>query len=147
MTGSFEAFARHCDLACRAERIGAAPRDLLAPLHAAEQHYLVFLSKRDTPETGPVVRMVFAKPLTDPDGPALRDVLWWLAGDAFAVDQADGQLAPWAASYGHPPHSPESARLFEVQREQTHQLRILLGEVAYRRLLELYESELSQAAR
>ena len=145
MDDAFEGLARSCDLDCRAEPICSAPRDLLAPLAAAEQQYLVSLSRRGDRAPDRVLRMVFAKPLTDSSGPTLRDVLWWLAGDAFAVEQADRQLAPWAASYGHEPKAPEAARLFQLQRQLADQLCTLLGEVAYRRLLVLYENELSHA--
>lgn len=145
MEDAFEALARSCDLNCRAQPICSAPRDVLAPLDATEQHYLVSLSKRGNRAQDRRVRMVFAKPLTESGTPTVREVLWWLAGDAFALEQADGQLAPWAASYGHAPEDPGADRLFQLHRDQADQLRTLLGEVAYRRLLELYVDELSHA--
>ncbi|HEX8430972.1 MAG TPA: hypothetical protein VF625_06780 [Longimicrobium sp.] len=147
MAEPFQAFAESCNLACSAEIIGIAPRDVLAPLHAVEQHYLVSLTRTGARASEQALHIVFARPLSESERPSTRDVLWWLAGDAFAVEQATGELIPWALSYGYPPDAPETTRLFELQSKQATQLRALVGDVGYHRLLALYESELTAAPR
>lgn len=141
MPDAFERFAEECGLHLTAEPLCMAPRDVLAPLDAVEQHFLVDLSRMSS-DTAPV-RLIFVTPVTEPTTPAIRDVLWWLAGDTWALEQGDRKLEHWAATYGYPPDDRATARLFEQCVRQANALTRILGELDYRRLLALYEAEMS----
>ena len=71
----------------------------------------------------------------------MRDVLWWAAGDAWALHRADHDLTEWAATYGYPETDEATAWLFEQARRQATALAKLLGDSNVRRLLDLYEAE------
>ena len=73
----------------------------------------------------------------------MRDALWWLAADAWAIERADGDMERWASTYDYPLESAATKRLFERQLRQTSTLRALLCGDQYRQLLELYEGEVS----
>jgi hypothetical protein len=141
MPDAFERFAEECGLHLTAEPLCVAPRDVLAPLGAMEQHFLVELS-RPSSDTAPV-RLIFITPVTEPTTPATRDVLWWLAGDAWALERGDRSLEHWAATYGYPPDESATARLFDQCVRQANALAEVLGELDCRRLLTLYEAEVS----
>lgn len=72
----------------------------------------------------------------------MRDVLWWLAGDAWAVERARGDREVWAATYGYPPTDAATARLFERHTRQTACLAALLGRSDYARLVALYDADI-----
>ncbi len=139
MSEPLEAFAESCGIHLTAELITAAPRDVLLPLEQTEQHYLVALAR---PGAEDDVRMVFAKPAVDGSPPTVAEVLWWLASDAFALEQAEGAVTPWAHTHGFPPQAAATVRMFEHQRQQSRALRQLLGDVGFRRLLGIYEAEM-----
>ena len=136
----FEQLAEHCGLRVQAQPLSVAPRDVLAPLAEMEQHYLVTVC-RDV-STDPV-RLIFAQPLSDPSPPSVRDVLWWLASDAWAVARASGELRSWSSTFGYPAQAESTRRLFEYHVRQASALASLLGELGYRRLLALYDADLS----
>lgn len=138
MPDPFDQFAADRGLRLTAERLGMAPRDVIAPLEDVEQHYVVTLSN---PATGTSFRTIFATPLTDPAPPAVRDVLWWTASDAWMLEQTQRTIEQWAPMYGYPASEGATARLFQQHVEQADALEALLGEFHYRRLLSLYESE------
>src|SRR5688572_23554246 len=92
----FENFAVQCQLQLRADPLVGAPRDVLADIEETEQHYLVTLTSRVSDAS---VRSVFIKPTVDPSPPDFRDVLWWLASDAWAVRRSRRELARWAHAY------------------------------------------------
>jgi hypothetical protein len=140
MPDPFDRFAEECELRLTAERLGMAPRDVLCPLDEMVQHFLVTLS---TSASAARFRLIFATPVTDPAPPAVRDVLWWAASDAWMVEDGKRQIRAWAAAYGYPADDAATARLFEQQTEQADSLQELLGEFQYRRLLDLYDRESS----
>lgn len=135
----FERFADECSLRLTVEPLCVAPRDVLAPLDELEQHFLVSLTRPGAAESP--VRLVFLTPARTRGGPSIRDVLWWAAGDAWALDRADQKLTTWAATYGYPEADDATMWLFEQTRRQATALGKLLGHSNMRRLLELYEAE------
>lgn len=134
----FERLAEQCRLRLQAERLTTAPRDVLAPPSELEQHYLVTLC-RDA--ANHQVRIIFAHPLSEEAPPSMRDVLWWLASDAWAIARAGGSLAAWSLIYDYPVQAEATRRLFDHHAAQASALSKLLGEVGYRRLLALYEAD------
>lgn len=143
MAEAFERFAAGCGLQLSAERVGFAPRDVLVPLPEVQQHYVVTLSGPGSTTT--VFRLIFSTPLDVSTLPAVGDVLWWAASDAWLVERAARELRPWAAFYGYPADDAGTAVLFAQQVEQTDALARLLGEAQYQRLLDLYDRESSPA--
>ena len=135
----FEQLAEQCGLRVQAQPLTVAPRDVLAPLGEMEQHYLVTLCRDASAEP---VRLIFAQPLSEPSPPSIRDVLWWLASDAWAVARARGELPSWSSTFGYPAHSDATRRLFEYHVRQASALATLLGEFGYHRLLALYDADL-----
>lgn len=135
----FERFADECALRLTAEPLCVAPRDVLASLDELDQHFLVTLTRPGFAESP--VRLVFLTPVSTSGGPAMRDVLWWVAGDAWALDRADHNLTEWAATYGYPEADDATVWLFEQARRQAAALAKLLGDSNLRRLLNLYEAE------
>jgi len=138
MPDSFERFAEQFDLRIDAEPLCVAPRDVLAPLDDVDQHFLVTLTRSGSESP---VQLVFLTPVRTSGGPAIRDVLWWVAGDAWALDRADHNLTEWAATYGYPETDEATTWLFEQARRQATALAKLLGDSNLRRLLDLYEAE------
>ena len=140
MSDPFDVFAVHRGLRLECQLLYAAPRDVLQPPNESDQYFLVTLSR---PAAAASVRLVFATPLREPDAPTIRDVLWWLAGDAWALEHVGSALEPWAAHHGYPPADPATVRLFESHAQQAAALATLLGPVDCRRLLTLYEAQVS----
>jgi len=56
----------------------------------------------------------------------VRDALWWLAADAWAIERAEGNMERWASTYDYPAQSAATARLFDRQMRRTKALRALL---------------------
>ena len=138
MPDPFERFAEQFDLRIDAEPLCVAPRDVLAPLDDVDQHFLVTLTRSGSES---LVRLVFLTPVRTSGGPGMRDVLWWVAGDAWALDRADQNLTEWAATYGYPEADDATVWLFDQARRQAAALAKLLGDSNLRRLLDLYEAE------
>lgn len=143
----FGELAARCGLRiATAEPLYAVPRDLLSPPSEAEQQVLVTLASARRPDAAPV-RVLFAAPLGEADSaPTVRDVLWWLAGDAWAVERARGDVAAWSAIHAYPPADPAAPRLYALHRRQADALRALLGEPDYDALLDAYAREIDPAA-
>jgi hypothetical protein len=141
---AFEAFAAHAGLEIESEPIIAAPRDVLVALADLERHHLVTLTRRGGRDR---VRFVFITAALEQSQPGTRDVLWWLAADAWAVERSAGEVARWAATYGYPADSEPTAALYRQHVEQSDALRAVLGSGDYDALLTLYEGEVSQSAR
>ena len=133
--------ATACGLTLTAEALYSAPRDVASPPAEMEQHHLVTLKRHGG--RGDVIRMVFVSPLLDADAPTLRDVLWWLAGDAWAIERAGATLDTWAAIHGYPLEDPAVAQLFARHVTQASSLQAWLGEDAYRALLAAYAAEIA----
>lgn len=141
MPDPFDRFVEECGLRLTAECLSVAPRDVLTPLPQVEQHFLVTLSRPEV-KADPV-RLIFVTPLATRESPRIRDVLWWVAGDAWVVEQGQRDLGTWAASFGYPADAEPAARLFEQHCRQADVLASLLGDFNYRHLLSLYDSEIS----
>ncbi len=138
----FERFASECELRVSVEAISLAPRDVLASPVDADEHFLVTLSGPRA-DAGSIRLVIVIPPTDESKSPTVRDALWWLAADAWAIERADGDMERWASMYDYPLESTTTARLFERQMRQTSALRALLCGDRYRRLLELYEGEVS----
>ncbi len=138
---SFEEFAAASQLKLEVEPLCVAPRDVLAPPADAERHFLVTVS--DPRSDGPAARLMFALPPSEPDHPTMRDALWWLAADAWAIKRAGGVRWRWAAIYGYPAEDQATIEFFERQVRQTQQVKSLLGPERFRNLLAVYEREAS----
>src|SRR2546426_68313 len=84
----FERFASECELRVSVEAISVAPRDVLASPVDADEYFLVTL-------TGPradaeSIHLVIVIPPTDErKSPTVRDALWWLAADAWAIERSE----------------------------------------------------------
>ena len=141
----FERFAGECGLRITAEQLHSAPRDILHPPAESDQQFLVTIRGARSDE--PSVRLAFATPLTDREPPSRRDILWWLASDAWAIREAEGDLSRWATSYGYPANDETTARLFDQHARQTVSLEALLGKERLARLLAIYGSEIAASPR
>jgi hypothetical protein len=106
-----------------------------------DQHHLVTLRRADG--VNDALRLVFSTPLSERGAPSLRDVLWWLVGDARAVDRAGGVLDQWASTHGYPLDDPASVALFVRHVTQASSLKALLGDYRYRALLAAYDAEVA----
>jgi hypothetical protein len=138
----FERFAAECELQLSLEAISLAPRDVLASPVEADEYFLVTLSG-PRPDGGSVHLLIVIPPTDERKSPTVRDALWWLAADAWAIERADGDMERWASTYDYPLESAATKRLFERQLRQTSTLRALLCGNQYQQLLELYEGEVS----
>lgn len=137
----FVRFATQRGLQMSAVDLPAAPRDVLAPPCDLEWHTLVTLSR--TREEAVSINALFVTQASDPRPPSLRDVLWWLSADSWAVEESDRDLGHWSATYRYPDDDPATLRLFRLHVEQAKALSTLLGETAYRALLAIYEAEVA----
>lgn len=139
---SFERLAVECGVRIVVEELYTAPRDLVCPPADGEQCLLVTL--RGIRDGQTAMRFAYLAPLTQTEPLALRDVLWWLASDSWAIEQAGGDENAWAALHGYPPHDPASTRLFERHVRLAGELRAFLGPQDYQRLIGLYAREVSR---
>lgn len=137
----FEAFAERSGLRMRAESVYSAPRDVLHPPVDSDQAFLVTLNRDSRP--GDSLSLVYFLPMTQERIPGVRDVLWWLAADGWAIEKAENELAAWATGYGYAIDDPATARLFSMHTRQQAALRKLLGVAQHAELLGLYCSEVS----
>ena len=137
-TDPFEQLAAECGLRVSAERLSLAPRDLVAPPEEGERSYLVTLTGA---EHGVVARLVFITSLHEDKAPGLRDALWWLAGDAWAIERSAGDVAKWAATHRLTNASTIATAEFDHYRTQARLLAAALGEETYKRLLDAYDAE------
>lgn len=139
----FERLATECGLHVVIEEAYSAPRDILCPPADTEQCFLVTL--RAEPTETRSLRFAYFAPLTQTDPPATRDVLWWLASDAWAIEQAGGDENTWAELHGYPPHDAGTTRLFERHTRLAEELRALFGVPGYEGLIELYAQQVSSS--
>lgn len=141
-TDPFEQLATDCGLRVSAERVSLAPRDLAAPADEVEQCYLITVAGV---EGGTVARLAFVRALQDPSPPSVRDALWWLASDAWAVERSGGDLTRWAASQRLTLTDTAVGREFAHYSAQSRALALVVGADAYQRLLAIYESSVGRA--
>ena len=71
------------------------------------------------PEAGSLRLIIVIPPTDKREPPTVRDALWWLAADAWAIERAEGNMERWASTYDYAPESAATARLFERQLRQT----------------------------
>ena len=140
-TDPFEQLATDCGLRVSAERVSLAPRDLAAPPDEVERCYLITVAGA---EGGSVARLAFVRALQDPSPPGVRDALWWLASDAWAVERSGGDVTRWAAIQRLTPTDTAVGREFEHYSAQSRALALALGADAYQRLLAAYESSVGR---
>ncbi len=151
MEDPFTRFAIECGLSISAEAIYYAPYDIAESPGEAEQAYLVTIST-GSPTTVTSLHLVFMV-ATDLDGgrgdtgddgmgsPRARDVLWWLAADAWSIEHASRDLATWTAQHGFDTESGVVRRRFDILLKQAVGMAVMLGETDYARLVELHEQE------
>lgn len=137
---SFERFAATCGLHMVVEPLYSAPRDVIQEPAESDQAFLVTLDL--TRGQSSPVRLIFLSPLADPTPPNCRDVLWWLAADAWAIAEADGDSERWASSYGYQVRDGATTRLYEIHVSQAQALERLVASGRYRELLALYAAEI-----
>jgi hypothetical protein len=137
----FTNFADHFGLQIETEEVSAAPRDVLASPADGEWLTLVTLHARGS--DSPCVRLVFVREPADLRPPTIRDALWWLASDSWAIEHAGRDLSQWAAIYQYPADDSSTRRLFTVHRDRADQLMGTLGQSGYTDLLALYRAEIS----
>lgn len=119
--------------------LNAAPRDLAAPPDEHERYTLVELRRGDNECS---VRVLFLSDASTAEPTSLRDVLWWLASDAWAVERAERDAAKWRSVLRYTDDNEASAHLFSLHVTQTEKLSELLGDDAYRDLLARYSVQL-----
>lgn len=142
---SFQRLAAECGLRMTSEALYSAPRDVLHPPAESDQAFLVTLHRNEGARIP--LRLVFFVPLSDQGSPTERDVLWWLAADAWALREANGSPEKWAASYGYLSDDPATERRFEEHSRQVEALRALLGKEAFDQILALHCAEVAPEAR
>ena len=64
--------------------------------------------------------MVFITASEAPGIPTIRDVLWWLASDSWAIERATYDYRRWAALYKYPESDTAAPRLFEMHAAQAN---------------------------
>lgn len=139
-TDPFQAFAAELGLRVTTEELSAAPRDVLASPADQDRYFLVTVA--GPRETAGQVRMLFVTG-ADESQPSMRDILWWLASDSWAVEESGRDYARWAAVYRYAADDLVGARLFRMHASQADATRALVGDAAYRRLLRLYQTEVA----
>lgn len=137
---AFVQFATERGLRLSWTDVNAAPRDVTASPDELERYTIVTVTAGST-DISPL-QTIFITDQADPRPPSMRDVLWWLSSDSWAIEQAGRALSDWAGVYGYPVESPATARAFRVHMAQADSLKTLLGPDAYRELLSLYQAEL-----
>lgn len=155
MEDPFTRFATECRLSVSAEAIYSAPYDIAEPPSEAEQTYLVTVTNDSLASEG-ALRLVFVvveDPAEDADGaggdggagegsaPSVRDVLWWLAADAWSIEHASRDLHTWLGHHGFEAGSIAARRRFRLLLQQAATLRDMLGAADYGRLLDLHRAE------
>jgi hypothetical protein len=136
----FVEFAVRCGLRISTIELPAVPRDVLAPPAELQWHTLMTLVGASA--SAIPIRTLFVTEASDSRPPGMRDLLWWLSSDCWALERADRNYERWAATYRYPTNDSATRRLFRVQIEQALALVGFLGEEAYRQLLALYAAEL-----
>jgi hypothetical protein len=137
----FADFAARHGLSVEREELPNAPRDVVAPPRELELHTLLTL--RSGRADAEPLRMVFVSDAADPRMPSIRDALWWLSSDSWAIEHSGRNPRQWAATYGYPDAEPTTIRLFRLHLRQADSLTELLGGSVYRELLAIYEAEIA----
>lgn len=137
---AFVQFATERGLRLAWADVNAAPRDVTASPDELERYAIVTVTGSG-PDMSPL-QTLFITDQADPRSPSMRDVLWWLSSDSWAIERSGRELNHWANVYGYPVESPATARTFHLHIAQADGLKTLLGPDAYHELLSLYQAEL-----
>src|SRR2546430_2374210 len=78
--------ASECELRLSLEAISLAPRDVLASPVEADEYFLATLSGPRA-DTGSIHILIVIPPAEERKSPTVRDALWWLAADAWAIER------------------------------------------------------------
>lgn len=93
-------------------------------------HYRVTLTRGDR-----FMEVTYSMGPAHTEGPKVDDVLDTLASDASGYENADGDFRTWCAEYGYDNDSIKASETFDAVRQQSNDLRALLGDVEYSTLL------------
>ena len=135
----FAQFAARYRLELSTAELAAFPRDVLAAPGDLQAHTLAALSGPSADAES--IRVLFITDMSDARPVSLRDVLWWLASDCWAIEQAGRDYARWAAVYGYADTDAATLRLFKRQVDQAETLINVLSQSGYGELLEIYRAE------
>jgi hypothetical protein len=139
----FEQFAARNQLQIAIAEVSAAPRDVLAQPSDLERYLVATLTRAS--DMASAVRMLFVTDATVRYQPTVRDVLWWLSSDSWAIEQGGREYSRWAATYGYQDDDAAALHLFQLHHTQAIALGTLLGG-EYTTLLALYESEVASGS-
>jgi hypothetical protein len=139
----FEEFVERHGLRIATDDVVAYPRDVLASPNELDRHVLVTLMNPSG--NAPPVHSLLVVAASDSRTASARDVMWWLAADSWAYEQAGGDLQRWAATYGYPDDDPATLRLMRLHARQAEALGALMGGEVFAELLGIYQAELSRA--
>lgn len=139
----FAKFATTYGLRISTEELAAFPRDVLAAPADSDRHVLVTVNSHRADSKQ--LRILFVTEAGDARGPSVRDVLWWLASDAWAIEHARHNYVDWAAMYRYADDDSAGMQRFKMHVRQARALADLLGEDAYASLLELYRAQVAHS--
>lgn len=137
---AFVQFAMRCGLQMSAEEVSAVPRDVLAPPVDLQWHTLMTLDRPGIHHA--TLQTIFVSETADRRPPSIRDALWWLASDCWALEHVERDYQRWAATYHYCVDDPATSRLFQLQVNRANALMALLGRSAYNELLAIYATEI-----
>lgn len=136
---AYARFARQHGLEIHIDELYSAPRDVSAPPSELDRHMLVTLNSAHA-DRQPILALFVLPP--DFEGrPSIRDVLWWLASDAWAIEQAGSSRERWTTMHQYPVDGQAAANLFLLHQRQSIALAALLGADAYKALLEIHQAQ------
>lgn len=140
----FESFAAEHRLQLKADELVLAPRDVAAsPEELGRQFLITIFGPRD--DVGSV-RLIFSIDSSPEHPPATRDVLWWLASDAWAVEKSNHDYRRWITMHGYD-DDVSSLRAFRLHEQQSNALAGLLGIQPYRELIALHDQQVAAKPR
>lgn len=137
----FADFAARHGLRVEREELAAAPRDVVAPPRELDSHTLLTL-RSGTADSEPL-RMLLVSDASDMRTASIRDALWWLSADSWAIEHSGRDFRQWVTIYGYPDAEPATLRLFRLHLRQAEKLAVLLGASLYRELLAIYQAEIA----
>jgi hypothetical protein len=141
----FVRLATRCGLEMSTVEVSTIPRDVLAPPADLEWHTLMTLARPGT-DCAPI-QTICVSDSADRRPPSIRDALWWLASDSWALDHVERDFRRWAATYNYSVDDPATARLFQLHLDRAMALAALLGDAAYSELLAVYTTQIGSEPR
>lgn len=137
---AFVRFATQCGLQMATVEVSAIPRDVLAQPAELEWHTLMTLDRPGSRRAA--IQTVFIGETADRRAPSIRDALWWLASDCWALEHVERDYSRWAATFHYSVDDPATSRLFQLHLDRAKALIALLGRSGYDELLALYTAEI-----